>query len=66
MDRREILKRVKEKEFVKRCIAVGICSECGIDLVDIESSSSSWVSLACDNSKCPEAGKTRSSSRVEG
>lgn len=30
----EILKKVKQREYEKRCIDVRICPECGGDLVD--------------------------------
>lgn len=59
--REQILKRVEEKEFIKRCIAVHVCPECGKDLRDISAPSSHWTELACPNKLCSERGKVRKS-----
>ena len=57
-----ILKRVKEKEYIKRCIAVDICPWCGRDLKNIETLSSHHLTLSCPGVKC-EGNKVRKSDR---
>lgn len=52
MDRKSILERVKDKEFIKRCVAVDICPVCGQDLKNISKSKSSWVAMACTDRTC--------------
>ena len=59
----EILKRVKEKEYIKRCIAVDICPWCGKNLKDIEALSSHHVTLSCLNVKCEGSKMIRKSDR---
>jgi hypothetical protein len=61
MTRDEILKKIEEKEYVKRCLAVNICPACGRDLRDISALSSHWTELACPNKKCEDYGKVRKS-----
>jgi len=57
----KIIKRVEEKEYIKRCLAVDICPECGKDHVNIEHPGSHWVSLACSNRRCSEYNKIKKS-----
>ena len=48
--REEILKRVEEKEYVKRCLAVDVCPECGNAHENI--GYEPWIDLACTNRSC--------------
>ena len=59
----EILKRVRDKEYIKRCVAVNICPWCGKDLKDIEAPSSHFVTLSCPDKKCEGYERIRKSDR---
>ena len=59
----EILKRVKEIEYKRRCWAVNICPWCGKDLHNIEAPSSHHVSMACTDTGCKGYRKIISDSR---
>ena len=52
--KRAILVRVEEKEYVKRCLAVDVCPECGEDHVDTESIASHFLAMSCPNKRCKE------------
>ena len=55
----EILKRVKEKEYIKRCLAVDVCPLCGKDHENTERPNSNWTALACPTKKCADYGKLK-------
>lgn len=50
--KRHILKRVREKEYKKRCIAVGVCPWCGLDLKNIMPPDEIHFKIACPDKKC--------------
>ena len=52
--KKEILKRLEEKEFIARCKAVRMCYKCGEDWVDTAGMGNHHVIYSCQNKECSE------------